>query len=249
MSVLEHDRALLRWSGSFGMALLVHVAVIGVVLWWHASRPAQPLPPQAQAVMVELAPSPTAPPTSPTDLPPGALQQEQRKAQPEAAPKPAPKPEPQQKPQEHAEVALPQQARQRQNDENANNDVAQTSAPPSVQASVDSRYAANQSSAGVMPQAMATWQSQILGRLEHFKQYSRDAQRRRLFGTVQVQFQVNRQGQVLAVAVVQGSGHDLLDDEAVATVRRASPLPPPPPEFLGDPVTVTTPVEFTLQRR
>lgn len=239
---------MLRWGLSLGAVLAVHAIVIAAVGWWHASGRRESSAVPARAVMVELAPRPTAPRAVQTDLPPDELQREQRKARPKALPAPMPEPESQQKPLEKTEIALPQHAR-RQNDESADNDAAQASAPPSVQAPSDSRYAASQSVAGATSPAMATWQAAILGRLDRFKRYSRDAQRRRLSGTVQVQFQVDRQGRVLAVDVVRSSGHEALDAEAVATVQRASPLPPPPPEFPGDPLTVTTPVDFSLPGR
>jgi protein TonB len=248
MIALEHDKPALRWGGSLGMVLLAHATLIGAWLWAHALRPPEPQPEPAEAVMVELAPLPTAPLAPPTDLPPGPPQQEQRKAQPKAELEPAPKPEPQQKPVEKAEVALPQQARERQNDASANTDVAETTAPPSVQAPTGSQYTASQSLSGVASQTLVTWQVQVLGHLERFKRYPRAAQRRHHEGRVKVRYAVDRQGNVLSVQLADSSGHESLDAEALAAVQHTSPLPPPPAEILGDPVTVTTPVDFSLRR-
>ncbi|MEE7561298.1 energy transducer TonB, partial [Xanthomonas sp. Kuri4-2] len=120
---------------------------------------------------------------------------------------------------------------------------------PSVQAPPDRRYAAPQSLSGSQREALATWQAQVLGHLERYKRYPRPAQRHRQEGVVQVQFAVDRQGRARDVHVVLGSGHDALDAETLATVQRADPLPPPPPEVEGDPVQVRVPVDFFLQRR
>lgn len=248
MIALEHDRSVRRWVGSLGLVLLVHALLIGAWQWAHARHPHEPLPDPAEAVMVELAPLPTAPPAPPTELPPGPPQQEQRKAPPKAEPEPAPKPAPPPKPVEKAEVALQQQAQERQDDARASTDVAQTSAPPSVQAPTGSHYAADQSLAGTASQTMVNWQAQVLGHLEKFKRYPRAAQRRRYEGIVRVRYAVDRLGKVLSVQLADSSGHESLDAEAVAAVQRASPLPPPPAELAGDPVTVTTPIEFLIRQ-
>ncbi|ENO86172.1 energy transducer TonB, partial [Thauera linaloolentis] len=209
-----------------------------------------------------------APPAPPTALPPGPPRQEQRKSSPRAEPRPAPKPAPRPVPrQAYAEVATPQApvdtaaARQQSTEpahpsadaaeagENAQADAALSTAPPSVQAPSASRYAASQPSSGAASQAAATWEAQLLGHLERFKRYPRAAQRRRLEGVVLVRFAVDRQGRVLRVGIARASGHAPLDDEAVATVHRAAPLPPPPADIPGDPVEVTTPVDFFLRGR
>lgn len=43
------------------------------------------------------------------------------------------------------------------------------------------------------------------------------------------------------------SGSPELDAETLALVRRAEPLPAPPPEVLGNPLTLTVPVRFSLR--
>jgi protein TonB len=249
MTALEQDQPALRWGASLGLALAVHAVAIGAVLWWHARMPPVQTPAPAETVMVELAPLPSAPPAPPTELPPGPPQQEQRQTPPKAEPEPTRTPEPdRQRLQQEAEVPLPQQPAQRQHEDTAAADVNRTSAPPSVQAPPGREYAAEQSLAGAQPQAQGTWQAQVLGHLEKFKRYPRVAQRRRYEGTVSVQYSVDRQGNVLSARLATSSGREPLDDEAVAAMQRASPLPPPPPEIPGDPIEVTTPVTFTLRR-
>ncbi|WP_407351542.1 energy transducer TonB [Luteimonas sp. R10] len=247
MNALAQDRPGLRWGASVGVVLAAHVAVVGTTLWWRAYDPPVPLPESTRAVMVELAPQPAAPPAPPTELPPGSPQQEQRQAQPKVEPTPTPEPVPE-RIHRQAEVAIPEPLRDQRDKDGASDDVAQISAPPSVQAPTGPEYAAPQALSGAAGQALASWQAQVLGHLERFKRYPRVAQRRRYEGVVQVRYAVDRQGNVLAVDLARGSGHESLDSEAIAAVERASPLPPPTTEVPGDPVEVVTPVEFVMRR-
>lgn len=94
----------------------------------------------------------------------------------------------------------------------------------------------------------SNWAGLVLARLQQFKRYPAEAQRRREEGVCHVRFAIDRDGRVQAAALIETSGRTLLDREAVALVRRASPLPPPPPEVEGDLITLTVPVEFFLAR-
>ncbi|PFH79755.1 energy transducer TonB [Bacillus sp. AFS076308] len=62
-----------------------------------------------------------------------------------------------------------------------------------------------------------------------------------------VRFTVDRQGNVLSSQVDRSSGYPGLDQETLATVRRASPVPPPPSAIQGDPIDVVVPVVFSLR--
>jgi len=239
----------LRWVGSFIVVLAVHALVIGGAMYWQR-QPLQPVAAaQPQAVMVELAPLATAPEAAPSDVAPGPVQQETaaaqavQKPQPQAEPLPAQPPMPP-LPTAAAAVATPQEHALSQTTASA---AVQASAPPQVDAARSSRYAAPQASAGSSSPAFADWQAQLLGHLERFKRYPRAAQRRRYEGVVQVHYRVDRLGNVLMAQLERSSGHAPLDEEALAAVQRASPLPPPPAEVTGDPVDVTTPVQFFMR--
>lgn len=67
-------------------------------------------------------------------------------------------------------------------------------------------------------------------------------------GKVVVMVRVARDGQVLEVEVRQSSGRAPLDDAEVHAIWRASPLPPPPPEFVGNPVTLIMPITYMMPR-
>jgi|EndMetStandDraft_2_1072991.scaffolds.fasta_scaffold426681_2 protein TonB len=67
-------------------------------------------------------------------------------------------------------------------------------------------------------------------------------------GRVVVMVRVARDGQVLEVQMQQGSGRAPIDDAEVNAFWRASPLPPPPPEFVGNPVTLLMPITYKNAR-
>ncbi len=243
------DRPWLRWGISFAVVVLVHLlGALAMLLWARQPPPvAQVRPPQA--VMVELAPLPTAPPAPPTELPAGPRQHEAAATPPNAPTVPRLPPAPPVPP----SPAVARAAATVPPDPNpaashaAPSEAASASAPPQVAAAAGSRYAAQQSSAGSDSPLPADWQAQLLGHLERFKRYPRAAQRMRYQGVVAVRYRVDRVGNVLAVELARGSGHAPLDEEALAAVRRASPVPQPPADIPGDPVEVTTPVQFLLR--
>ena len=64
-------------------------------------------------------------------------------------------------------------------------------------------------------------------RIEKAKRYPRAARRNGYEGRVILSFQVDRKGKVGEIKLVQSCGHPELDEEGVATLRRASPFPSP----------------------
>ncbi len=68
-------------------------------------------------------------------------------------------------------------------------------------------------------------------------------------GVASVTFTMTREGHVLAASLARSSGDPALDTEAVAMIRRADPLPEPPPEVAGATLTLNVPVRFSLRDR
>ncbi|WCM25958.1 TonB family protein [Sphingomonas sp. QA11] len=64
-------------------------------------------------------------------------------------------------------------------------------------------------------------------------------------GSAMVRFAVKRDGSVIAVTLVTGSGVSVLDSEAIATIWRAQPMPPIPGS-LPDSLSVTLPIVFGI---
>jgi periplasmic protein TonB len=92
--------------------------------------------------------------------------------------------------------------------------------------------------------AVPTWLKQVALLLERTIRYPEAADRRGQSGVVQVSFSLDRQGRLVDSRIVRSSGVAALDEEALALLRRAQPLPPPPPEFPGEPVTFNVPIRF-----
>ena len=97
------------------------------------------------------------------------------------------------------------------------------------------------------PNAVPAWQGRLVGQLQRAKRYPDSARAAGEEGAAVVSFTMDRAGQVLAVRLVRSSGSQALDQEAVALVHRAEPLPAPPPEMAGQAVTLTVPIRFSLR--
>ncbi len=94
---------------------------------------------------------------------------------------------------------------------------------------------------------MPGWRAALVGKLQRAKRYPDMARARGDQGVATVTFTMDRSGHVLAVALARSTGSAALDEEAVAMIRRAEPLPPLPAEIPGATVTLTVPVSFALQ--
>lgn len=118
----------------------------------------------------------------------------------------------------------------------------QTSAP-AAQAQVSDRAAAPAPGASsASPAAAASWRGSLIAHLNRFKRFPNGATP----GTVQVAFSIDRGGRVTSARLVRGSGDAALDDEAVAMIRRASPVPAPPDGMGGGgAISLAVPIRFS----
>jgi len=152
-------------------------------------------------------------------------------------PRPTPKPKVAEKPREpeKPKQVVKQQAPAPSREARAAKVQAQQEAP---------RAAAPQSHRGASSMSPQKWQSRLLAHLERRKRYPASAKRKRLEGTAQVRFTIDDSGNVQSVALAGSSGVPEFDEEVVAMVRRASPVPPPPP---GVNRTIVVPVRFDIR--
>jgi protein TonB len=97
------------------------------------------------------------------------------------------------------------------------------------------------------PNAAPNWRSAVVAQIERHKRYPQEALARGEHGVAQVAFRVDRRGGVHDVRIVRSSGSALLDRDALAWLRRAQPLPPPPPEIRGARVFVTVPLRYDIR--
>lgn len=94
--------------------------------------------------------------------------------------------------------------------------------------------------------AMATWRNQLALQLERSKRYPAQAALGRKQGTALVRFSVDSSGRVVSRLLVRSSQTASLDEESLAMILRAQPLPQPPPG-LPNPITVQVPVRFSFR--
>ena len=117
-----------------------------------------------------------------------------------------------------------------------------TSAPPPSLAQRADRAAAPASGAASSPAAAASWKSELVAHLNRYKRFPAGAASNN--GTATIAFTVSRSGHVLSSRLLRSSGDSMLDAEAVALPRRASPVPAPP-SGSGGSVGLTVPIRFS----
>lgn len=238
------SRRAVVWSSSFGVVVLVHLAAIAAMLW-RETVPAATADLAADAIMLDLAPTPEAPPVPPTDMPPGpvqppndrSLQAEQPRLPPSVEAPTFDNPDVQDPNQIPDEPEGP-----------PSEERMQAQAPPSAEAPPSTRLAARQTVSGIRGEVAVTWQGILLGHLEQHRRYPRQAERMRQEGTAYVRFSVDQRGHVANAKIERSSGNALLDKATLDTLQRASPVPQPPSELAPYPVDVMVPVEFYVQR-
>ncbi|WP_172668043.1 energy transducer TonB family protein [Yersinia kristensenii] len=109
--------------------------------------------------------------------------------------------------------------------------------------------AANSDSAHNQKSKM-NWKSRLQGHLAGFKRYPLSAKKQRQQGTASIRFVVNTEGYVLSAKLIKSSGIAALDQESLAMIKRAQPLPQPPAELLSNgQVTLTMPIGFELKNK
>jgi protein TonB len=71
----------------------------------------------------------------------------------------------------------------------------------------------------------------IRRKIELVWQYPYDAAVAGIGGELLLEFVVGRDGRVERIDMLRGSGHKILDDEAISAIRKASPFNPIPADF------------------
>ncbi len=258
----EDVAGLRRWLISGAVIVLAHGAIAaGMVNWRDEIEPGEP----AAAIIIEFAPLPVAPAAPQLDIAPGPEQvmsdaspdkpvervEEEQKLEAKVASrsveeppleiKPAPNPDVAIEP-TRQEVATPQRQEPRT--------PAPTTSAPQAPLEQTAALPAAPIQGQITPTnsyAVPTWKNRIVALLERNKRYPEVAQSRRQQGIAQVFFSLDRQGRVIDSRVARSSGASVLDEEALALLRRAQPFPAPPRELPGGRVDLTVPIRFNLK--
>jgi TonB family protein len=90
------------------------------------------------------------------------------------------------------------------------------------------------------------YEDAVKRKIQEAKTYPEEARREGNQGTVGVAFSVLRDGSVPSAGVVNSSGCAMLDDEAVNTIKRASPFPPFPGNIAPDRMDMQVSIIYRL---
>lgn len=261
--------SILRWLAAGVFIVLAHTVFVYAALFWHKVETVAAPP---AAVMIELAPLPVSAPSQTEDVAPGPEMMQSPQAVPDAAdekeealpppepvkqetveekvpdlpPTPAPsevvlpKPEPEPKPVEKPKPKPVEKPKKDAKPTRRQQAPVTSAAPRSEAAPARNTAAPSPGIAASSSQARASWAAMISAHLNRFKRYPPGAEG--ITGRPSVRFSLDGSGRVTAVSLSRSSGSSVLDEEAVATVRRASPFPAPPD---GRGASFSVPVNFT----
>ncbi len=95
--------------------------------------------------------------------------------------------------------------------------------------------------------AAASYRSLLASHLQRFKRYPDSARANNERGTTSLNFTVTRNGRVTGSRLARSSGFSSLDQETMALIQRAQPLPSFPPEMREASVNFTVPFSFTMR--
>ena len=104
----------------------------------------------------------------------------------------------------------------------------------------------------IMPQEPVTqylesYSSLLANAIAKYKQYPKIAQMRGWQGTVIVDLEIDNKGAVISVKIKKSSTYEVLDNEALEMIKKASPFPAPPESLRGKNFNVLVPISFKLE--
>ena len=95
-------------------------------------------------------------------------------------------------------------------------------------------------------QAKIMWEQAFRKHIKRYQKYPKSAKRKHQEGSPTVEFVFDREGNVLEARISRSSGFEALDEEAINSFQRASPLPPMPPEVVGETLRYRVSIGFSL---
>jgi len=231
LSWYEEDgpRDLLRWSAAAAIVLAVYAGALAYVFSWR--QPAE-IGDNAGVVTLELAPIDSTPDAQASDVAPAPETVIEAKALPEPQKDKPPDDVKLEQPPDEAPALVPTPVAKPPQQ-------AEETPPPAP-------YTAQRVKGGA-PAIEPSWQTSLVRQLQRHKRYPPQAQSRNEEGVVLLSFSLDRSGNVLAHRIAKSSGYADLDDEVMAMIMRAAPLPPFPPSMPQAQLDLTVPIRFSLR--
>ncbi|WP_163267961.1 energy transducer TonB [Chelativorans alearense] len=90
----------------------------------------------------------------------------------------------------------------------------------------------------------AAYARRLLNHVERHKRYPSKAARQGAAGAATLSITIDRQGRLAGARLARGSGHAILDEEALAVARRAAPYPRPPEGIGGSTISFSVTLRF-----
>jgi protein TonB len=225
----ENPRDLLRWAIAAAVVVGIHAGAIAYFLAWQ--QPAA-IGDDAEIVTVELAPIDSTPDAVARDDAPAPETMTESKALPERQ---------KEKPPEELKVEQPP-------DESPTTVPVPVAKPPEkVEETPPPAPRTAQQVKGGAPAIEASWQTSLVRQLQRYKRYPAAAQSRNEQGVVLLSFSIDRTGHVLAHSITRSSGFADLDNEVMAMILRAEPLPAFPASMPQPRLDLTVPIRFSLR--
>lgn len=242
---------ILRLAAGVLLVVALHAAAVYVALNWNKADPGIQSPPAA--IMIELAPmavsqqsqEEVAPgpqmvqapepvpdaPDEPEDAEPPPVPQVEQVVEklPETPPAPAeaevvlPKPEPQKVEEAKPRPKEPEKPKKEAKPTRRRAAPVTAAAPRSEAPTAQTTAAPSPGAAAARSAALADWRSRAFSHLNRFKRPQGSN-----VGRPGITISISGSGAVTSVSLSRSSGNSVLDGEAVAMARRASPFPAPP---------------------
>lgn len=102
----------------------------------------------------------------------------------------------------------------------------------------------------ITKQQHTRWQSELVHHFIKYPLYPKKARELKKQGIVKVFLVIDHKGNIISTAIHSSSGNSLLDQAALDTVHRASPVPAPPNSLLKNgTIKLILPFNYQLSRR
>jgi protein TonB len=235
-----------RWAFAAAFVFTAHVAAVGgyFLLAPDEDEGGADIP----AVFVDLTPTQSSSP-SVADLAPGQEAPDAVQTPKPEEVKPEQIAEPVEKLETQSDATLPSPERkveeQKPQEEQQAPSVA--TAPPRAETVGPERQASAPQGSNASRDVLKRWNHLVSARLQQNKRYPAAAAHGEQ-GTVAFSFVVDAQGKILSQRIVRSSGHPALDEEALAMLKRAQPLPAFLPTMTQPTMEVNTSIGYTVAR-
>lgn len=222
-------RDVARWIAAAAVVLIVHGAAAAFLLSWHQL---QDIGDDSDIVTVELAPIDSTPESITHDMAQSPETMIESKTVPQVEKELTNEAVRIEQSPDRSRVLVPLQ---------------ETQAPDEIKTALPPAPRTAESGKGGAPRIEPSWQTSLVRKIQGAKRYPPAARARGEQGVVLLRFSLDRNGHLLTHSITQSSGHADLDEEVMAMIVRAEPLPPFPPSMSQPRLDLTVPIRFSLQ--